>query len=76
MIINWYGYCIVVVFVWDFVGKCVWGGGGGYKRNIVFYNCLLKSLELNWIKNILKVNVYKYLICKFLLEKVDYFWNC
>lgn len=28
-IINWHGHCTVIVFVWDFVGKCVCGGGGG-----------------------------------------------
>lgn len=76
-IINWHGHCTVIVFVWDFVGKCVCGGGGEYKRNTAFHNCLLKSPELNWIKNTpSKVNAYKYPTCKFPPEKTDHFWNC
>lgn len=74
-IINWHGHCTVIVFETLWVRVCV--KGGGYKRNTAFYNCLLKSPELNWIKNTpSKVNAYKYPTCKFPPEKADHFWNC
>lgn len=74
-IINWHGHCTVVVFETLWVSVCV--EGGGYKRNTAFHNCLLKSPELNWIKNTpSKVNAYKYPTCKFPPEKADHFWNC